>query len=71
MDIIMKRIIDLLEQRHYKHITCELWGDEGGVPIVVVDHALGKNASDAQRGGGCYSVASIRREGQRKTELWR
>ena len=46
MDIIMKRIVDLIEQRHYKHITCELWGDEGGIPIVVVDHTLGKNASD-------------------------
>ena len=46
MDIIMTRIIDLLEQRHYKHITCELWGDEGGIPVVVVEHTLGKNASD-------------------------
>lgn len=46
MDIIMKRIIDLLEQRHYKHITCDLWGDDGGIPIIVVDHSLGKNASD-------------------------
>ena len=31
MDIIMTRIIDLLEQRNYKHITCELCGDEGGI----------------------------------------
>ena len=46
MDIIMTRIIDLLEQRNYKHITCELCGDEGGIPVVVVDHTLGKNASD-------------------------
>lgn len=46
MDIIMKRIIDLLEQRHYKHITCELCGDEGGIPVVVVDHTLGKHTSD-------------------------
>ena len=46
MDIIMTRIINLLEQRHYKHITCELWGDEGGIPVVVVEHTLGKNASD-------------------------
>lgn len=46
MDIIMTRIIDLLEQRNYKHITCELWGDEGGIPVVVVDHTLEKNSSD-------------------------
>mgnify|MGYP001684175744 FL=1 len=42
----MKRIIDLLEQRHYTHITCELGVDEGGIPIVVTDHTVGKYAPD-------------------------
>ena len=46
MDIIMKRIIDLLEQRHYTHITYALGVDEGGIPIVVIDHMLGKYAPD-------------------------